>query len=157
MQEGSSFLKDNKIYIYGFGNPGRQDDGLGPAIIDRLEQDNITGIITDSNYQLNIEDAHNISGSDIVIFVDASIDAEEPFTFKKIEPANEITFTTHSMSPESVLALSKEIYDKDIEAYVLAIRGYEWEFDKEFSSKAIRNFNEAYAFLIDKVKDNTFF
>jgi hydrogenase maturation protease len=145
-------LKDNRIYIYGFGNPGRQDDGLGPAIIDRLEQDNIPGIITDSNYQLNVEDAYNISASDIVIFVDASIDAEEPFSFKRIEPSNEITFTTHSMSPESVLALSNEMYDKDIEAYVLAIRGYEWEFLQEFSSKAVNNFNEAYAFLTEKIK-----
>ena len=146
-------MKDNRIYIYGFGNPGRQDDGLGPAIIDRLEQDNISGIITDSNYQLNVEDAYSISGSDIVIFVDASIDAEEPFTFKRIEPSNEITFTTHSMSPESVLALSKEIYDKDMDAYVLAIRGYEWEFDKELSPKAAQNFNEAYDFLTEKIKE----
>ena len=146
-------MKENNIYIYGFGNPGRQDDGLGPAIIDKLEQDNISGIITDSNYQLNVEDAYNISESDIVIFVDASIDAEEPFTFKRIEPSNEITFTTHSMSPESVLALSKEIYDKDIEAYVLAIRGYEWEFDKELSSKAAQNFDAAYIFLTEKIKE----
>jgi len=146
-------LKDNRIYIYGFGNPGRQDDGLGPAIIDRLEQDNIAGIITDSNYQLNIEDAHNISQSDVVIFVDASIDAEEPFTFKRIEPSNEITFTTHSMAPESVIALSKEIYDKDIEAYVMAIRGYEWEFNEKFSQKAAHNFNEAYIFLTGKIKE----
>jgi len=145
-------LKDNRIYIYGFGNPGRQDDGLGPAIIDKLEQDNIAGIITDSNYQLNIEDAHNISVSDTVIFVDASIDAEEPFTFKKIAPSSEITFTTHSMSPESVLALAKDIYNKDIEAYVLAIRGYEWEFNENFSPGAVKNFNEAYHFLTDSIK-----
>ena len=145
-------MRENNIYIYGFGNPGRQDDGLGPAIIDKLEQDNIAGIITDSNYQLNIEDAHNISVSDTVIFVDASMDAEEPFTFKRIKPANEISFTTHSISPESVLALAKDIYNKDIEAYVLAIRGYEWEFNKEFSPGAVKNFNEAYLFLTDSIK-----
>jgi hydrogenase maturation protease len=145
--------KDNRIYIYGFGNPGRQDDGLGPAIIDRLEQNNITGITTDCNYQLNIEDAHTILESDVVIFIDASIDAEEPFSFKKIYPSAEITFTTHSMSPESVLALSKEIYDKDIEAYVMAVRGYEWEFNEGFSSKAVHNFNEAHLFLINKIKE----
>jgi hydrogenase maturation protease len=150
----SLIQKGNKsliIYIYGFGNPGRQDDGLGPAIIDKLEQEKIAGIITDSNYQLNIEDAHNISESDVVIFVDASTDAEEPFTFKRIEPANEITFTTHSMSPESVLALAKDIYDKDIEAYVMAIRGYGWEFNEPFTPKAAQNFNEAYIFLSYKI------
>ncbi len=146
-------MKDNTIYIYGFGNPGRQDDGLGPAIIDKLESENISGIVTDSNYQLNIEDAHNIAGSEKVIFVDASIDADEPFSFRKIEPSAEITFSTHTMSPESVLALCKDLYDKDLEAYVMAIKGYEWDFIEGLSSGAINNFNEAYVFLKKKIEE----
>lgn len=146
-------MKDNKIYVYGFGNPGRQDDGLGPAIIDKLESDGVEGIILDSNYQLNIEDAHNISVCSKVIFVDASIDAEEPFSFNKIEPSAEITFTTHTMSPESVIALVKDLYDKDMEAYVLAVKGYEWEFIEGLSSGAADNFNKAYAFLLNKIKE----
>ncbi len=139
--------------MYGFGNPGRQDDGLGPMIIDKLETENIAGITTDSNYQLNIEDADNISGSDIVIFVDASIDADEPFSFKRIEPSAEITFTTHSMSPESVIALCGDIYGRVPESYVLAIRGYEWEMFEGLSEKAMKNFNEAYRFLLEKIDD----
>jgi hydrogenase maturation protease len=138
--------------VYGFGNPGRQDDGLGPMIIDKLDNDNIQGITTDCNYQLNIEDADNISESDVVIFVDASIDAEEPFTFKRIEPSAEITFTTHSMSPESVIALCGDIYGRIPEAYVLAVRGYEWEMFEGLSEKAMYNFNEAYHFLLERIK-----
>ena len=144
---------NNKIYIYGFGNPGRQDDGLGPAIIERLEAEKIQGIITDCNYQLNIEDADNISGSSVVIFVDASIDADEPFSFREIEPAAEITFTTHSMSPESVIALCSDIYNRAPEAYVMAIRGYEWDFSEGLSLEAMNNFNKAYQFLLDKIRD----
>lgn len=146
-------MKDNKVYVYGFGNPGRQDDGLGPAIIDKLESDGVEGIVIDSNYQLNIEDAHNISICDKVIFVDASIDADEPFSFNKIEPSAEITFTTHTMSPESVIALVKDLYDKDMEAYVLGIKGYEWEFIEGFSSGASDNFNKAYTFLVNKINE----
>lgn len=146
-------MKDNSLFIYGFGNPGRQDDGLGPAIIEKLDQEKIPGIITDSNYQLNIEDAHNISQSRTVIFVDASINADEPFSFSRIEPSAEITFTTHTMSPESVLALCMEIYQKAPETYVLAIRGYEWEFVEGLSVKALRNFNEAYKFLLEKIEN----
>lgn len=146
-------MNNKSIYVYGFGNPGRQDDGLGPMIIDKLDQENIEGITTDSNYQLNIEDADNISGSDIVIFVDASIDADEPFSFKKIEPSAEITFTTHSMSPESVIALCGDIYGRVPDAYVLAIRGYEWEMFEGLSEKAMDNFNEAYNFLLERISD----
>ena len=146
-------MDNNSIYVYGFGNPGRQDDGLGPMIIDKLDTENIAGIITDSNYQLNIEDADNISGSDVVIFIDASIDADEPFTFSKIEPSADITFTTHSMSPESVIALCGDIYGRIPESYVLAIRGYEWEMAEGLSEKAMYNFNKAYHFLLARIKD----
>lgn len=146
-------METQSVYVYGFGNPGRQDDGMGPMIIDKLENENVEGITTDSNYQLNIEDADNISGSDFVIFVDASIDADAPFSFRKIEPSAEITFTTHSMSPESVIALCGDIHGKIPDAYVLAIRGYEWEMFEGLSEKAIYNFNEAYRFLLEKIKD----
>ena len=146
-------MKNNRLFVYGFGNPGRQDDGLGPAIIDKLESDKVEGITIDSNYQMNIEDAHNISQCDAVIFVDASIDAEEPFSFYKIEPSADITFSTHTMSPESVLALCKELYDKDMDAYVMAIRGYEWDFIEGFSPEAVHNFNEAYTFLLKKIEE----
>ncbi|HOP29623.1 MAG TPA: hydrogenase maturation protease [Spirochaetota bacterium] len=141
------------IYVYGFGNPGRQDDGLGPMIIDKLESENIEGITTDSNYQLNIEDADNIAGYDFVVFVDASIDACEPFSFGRIEPSAEITFTTHSMSPESVIALCGDIHGMIPETYVLAIRGYEWEMFEGLSEKAISNFDAAYSFLLEKIED----
>jgi len=146
-------LKDSTVYIYGFGNPGRQDDGLGPAIIERLENDKIPGIITDCNYQLNIEDAHNISQCSKVIFVDASVDADEPFSFNKIEPSPEITFSTHTMSPESVLALCNDLYGKDMEAYVMAIKGYEWDYLEGLTEKASDNFNKAYTFLIRKIEE----
>ena len=146
-------MKNNTLFIYGFGNPGRQDDGLGPAIIEKLNNDGIPGITTDSNYQLNIEDALPVSQSKAVIFVDASVNADEPFTFSKIEPSADITFTTHSMSPESVLALCSEIYGHVPDAYVLAIRGYEWEFFEGLTSEAMDNFNEAYSFLLKKIED----
>ena len=142
-------MEDRKILVYGFGNPGRQDDGLGPAIIEKLEDEKIAGVDTDCNYQLNIEDAYSIAENDIVVFVDASLDADEPFSFSKIEPSAEITFTTHSMSPQSVLALCAELYDRKLDAYVLGIRGYEWDFEVGLTSKAVNNFNEAYSFLLN--------
>lgn len=141
------------VYVYGYGNPGRQDDGLGPAIADDIENRSIPGVITDSNYQLNIEDAHNIASSEVVIFVDASLTGEGPFTFSKIKPAAEITFTTHAMSPESVIALCSDVYGKDVEAYILAVRGYEWEFGVEFSNGAKENLTMACSFLSEKLTD----
>ena len=47
---------DYKTIILGIGNNGRQDDGLGWAFLDFLEEQNTT-IDLEYRYQLQIEDA----------------------------------------------------------------------------------------------------
>ena len=47
----------NRVLVIGYGNPGRQDDGLGAAVIERLEALGLEGVTVDADYQLNIEDA----------------------------------------------------------------------------------------------------
>ena len=117
--------------IYGYGNPGRQDDGLGVALVERLEAwakaEKISGVAFDSNYQLNAEDALAVAESRTIVFVDASKEGKAPFEFRPLAPQKEISFSTHAMSPESVLALAAELYDAHPSAWLLAIRGYEWE------------------------------
>ena len=65
-----------KILIIGYGNPGRQDDGLGVFLVDELHkwanEAQLDYIYTDSNYQLNLEDAATISDFHLVVFADAS-------------------------------------------------------------------------------------
>ena len=113
-----------------------------------LEQAQLPGVDTDCNFQLNVEDAHTIAQYDIVIFADASMFDEPPFVFHKIEPTPEITFTTHEMSAESVLALCSEIGRPCPVAYMLGIRGYEWEFQEGLTEGAKHNLGEAYNFLL---------
>jgi hydrogenase maturation protease len=136
-----------KIVVYGYGNPGRQDDGLGPAVARRIEEMGISGVATESNYQLNIEDATIIADADCVIFVDASLSGDGPFNFAEIEPAGEITFTTHSMSPQSVLALCQDLFDRKVRAYLMGIRGYEWDFVEGLSPDAEKNLDGACDYL----------
>ena len=119
------------ILIYGFGNPGRQDDGLGPALVEELEAwaqaEKISGVAFDSNYQLNAEDALAVAESREVVFVDAAKEGQAPFEFRPLAPQKEISFSTHEMSPESVLALADELYGARPPAWLLAIRGESWE------------------------------
>jgi hydrogenase maturation protease len=146
--------KSNKILIYAYGNPGRQDDGLGQELVSRLEKTDIYGIDIDYNYQLNIEDALTISNYEVVIFVDASQNADEPFKFYKIDPKNEIAFTTHAMSPEAVLSLCSELYKKLPEAYILAIRGYEWEISIGLTPEGADNCDKAFEFILTFLKES---
>lgn len=141
-----------RILIYAYGNPGRQDDGLGNRFVEELEkwaaENHITGLEFESNYQLNIEDAANISDKDIVIFVDASEEAIEDIDFSLVEPSEgRSEFTTHSASPAFVLALCIQIYNKHPKTYLLQIRGYEWDFKEGLSEKAEKNLKKALEFV----------
>jgi hydrogenase maturation protease len=141
-----------RILIYAYGNPGRQDDGLGNRFVEELgkwiDDKNIQGIEIECNYQLNIEDSLKVADKDIVIFVDASNEDIEDIHFSVVEPSEgRSEFTTHSASPAFVLALCIRLYDKHPKTYLLQIRGYEWEFKEGLSAKAEKNLQKALEFV----------
>ncbi len=139
------------MLVYGYGNPGRQDDGLGILLAELIEdwknKEGLDYIETDSNYQLNIEDAAEIAEKDIVIFADASQESIKDIDFTKVEPTPEISFSMHAVSPAFVLNLCKEIYDKTPQTYLLHIKGYKWELKEGLTAQAKENLNKAYGFL----------
>ena len=136
-----------KILIYGYGNPGRQDDGLGNAFIESIEpwvgQQKIEGISFDSNYQLNIEDAAEISDKDLVIFVDASTEDIKDYIFTPVTASTKIAFTTHAATPGYIVDLCKQLYNRTPATYLMHIKGYEWAFKEGLSEKAIYNLEKA--------------
>lgn len=144
-----------KILVYGYGNPGRQDDAAGNEVINKLEvwlkENNISNVDLDSNYQLNIEDADAISGYDLVIFVDASEEPIEDIIFTKVNPSEaKIEFSMHAVSTAFVLDLCKKMYNKTPETYLIHIKGYEWEFEVPMTEKALENVDKAFD-LVTKI------
>ena len=139
------------ILIYGYGNPGRQDDGIGVALVEELESwakaEGVAGLAFDTNYQLNAEDALAVAGARAVVFVDAARDGSEPFEFRRLEPRGEIAFSTHAMAPESVLALAAELYGASPPAWIVAIRGHAWEPNEPPTASARANQAAARNFL----------
>lgn len=140
-----------KILIYGYGNPGRQDDGLGNLFVEKAkdwaETQGLQNVSFDSNYQLNIEDAAEISDKDIVIFVDASLENIESFILDEITPDAKVEFSMHAVSASYVVHLCNDIYDKTPKSFLLHIKGYEWEFMEGITSKALSNFEMAFHFI----------
>lgn len=136
----------NKILIYGIGNDSRQDDGLGIRFIEELEKLKLPeNIHLDSCYQLNVEDALTIAAYDKVYFVDASHKTlENGFCITPLNPSREISFSTHAMKPESILAFALEFYQKKPETYMIGIQGYEWELGVRISARAQRHFDECF-------------
>jgi len=146
------------ILVYGYGNPGRQDDALGVRLAENIEQwvmdEHIQNVEVDSNYQLNIEDSDSVSKADIVIFADASIEEIDDFIFTKVDPDNSsIEFTMHAVSPAFVLDLCRKIYGKCPDAYLIHIKGFEWEFEEKLSDDAMLNLAKATSFLKGKISE----
>ena len=143
--------KSTPILICGYGNPGRQDDGLGPALVAELEAwapaEGLSGIVFDANYQLNVEDALAVAESRAVVFVDATKEGPAPFEFRPLAPRKETTFTSHALAPETVLALADELYGARPPAWILAIRGESWEPNAAPTPAALAHLSAAREFL----------
>jgi len=144
------------ILIYGYGNPGRQDDGLGVMLAERVDSwakdKQLSSVKTDTNYQLNIEDAYGLDKYDIVVFADASIEELDNYLLEELHPKLDVNFSMHSVSPNFVLGVAKEMYNQLPDAYLLHIKGYEWEFMNEPTEGAIQNLEVAYSQLVSKIE-----
>jgi hydrogenase maturation protease len=148
-----SHLAKPRVLVLGYGNPGRQDDGLGPAAaagIDLLGWPNLTAY---DNYQLNIEDAIDVAKHDIVWFVDAAKIGPAPYAVHDVSPACTIEFTSHLVRPETILAIARQCYGGSPQAFLLAIRGYDFEFIEALTPAATDNLSAALAMLMDRLRD----
>jgi hydrogenase maturation protease len=130
-----------QLLVIGYGNPGRRDDGLGPAFADAVAALDLPGVQVEVDYQLNVEDAAAAAASRRVLFVDADCAGLEPFAVRRLAPAAATaSFSTHSVQPEAVLALAKDLFGAEPETWLLGIRGYEFnEFGEGLSARAATN------------------
>ncbi len=137
-----------KILVYGYGNPGRADDGLGIVFSEAIEtwikENKIVNVNCESNYQLNIEDADFISRYDMVFFADASQEEISDVSLTQVSPSDSrIEFSMHAVSPAFVLDLCKQIYNIVPQAWLIHIKGFDWNFSEGLGKKAQRNLEKA--------------
>ncbi len=137
--------------VLAWGNPGRRDDGLGPALAEAIGALAVTGVEVESNYQLQVEDAAEVARHGRVLFVDADRDGASPFWVRRLEPSAEgIDFTSHSIAPGRLLTLSRDLFGAEPEAWLMGIRGYEFdEFGEGLSPGARANLTAAVGFVRD--------
>ncbi len=137
------------VLLYGYGNPGRGDDGLGPALAAAIEAMAMPGIDVDANYQLTVEDAAEMGRYAAVVFADAATEGPSPFWFSRIDDSSigRLGWTSHSVSPVQVVALARDLFGSKVAAYALGIRGYAFgELDEGLSAPAKDNLGQAVAF-----------
>ncbi len=122
MNEGENIL------VIGYGNPGRGDDGLGPALAEAIEALRLPGVSVESDYQLSVEHAEPAARCAVVVFVDAVCEGAGPFWMRAVEPGRSSPgFSSHHVDPATVLALARDLFDGRARGYLLGIRGYTFD------------------------------
>jgi hydrogenase maturation protease len=137
-----------RTLILGWGNPGRGDDGLGPEFVRLIARSQIPTVVVDTDYQLQVEDAAEIAGFQRVVFVDADRLGAEPFWLERLHPDGTPSFSTHSVAPGAILALARDLFQVEPEAWILGIRGYQFdEFGERLSDRARSNLDRAVEYM----------
>jgi len=138
--------------LFGIGNSGRSDDGLGWAFLERIQQESEFGGRIEYRYQLQVEDAALISDAEHVIFVD-SYKGNLPggIQWKTCKPSRNFEFRSHLLSPVAVMFLCQDLYGKTPRADLLAIQGLSWELQIGMSPEAEFHLANALRFFKDKL------
>jgi len=145
------------VLVIGYGNPGRMDDGLGPALVEALEKLDLAGVDLDADYQLLVEDAAAAAAHKVVVFADAAETGPGPFFLRPVQPKGELGFSSHGCQPGQVMALARELFRAETKGYILGIRGYEFnEFREALSEKAKANLAAATEFLVKVLQGRDF-
>ena len=133
-----------KLLLFGYGNPGRGDDGLGPELIERITRLQLADIACQNDMQLQVEHVTDLAGCDQVLFIDADMSCAEPFDFSEITPVKDDSYTSHAMSPTALLHAYRQVYGKDAPpAFLLRIRGYDFALGDPLTDKASANLEAA--------------
>jgi hydrogenase maturation protease len=131
------------LLVFGWGNPSRGDDALGPLLVeqlaDRAQASRPAGqleCLTD--FQLQVEHALDLRGRERVLFVDAAIGLQTPFAVSTVVPAPVAGFTTHALSPEALLQVYRDLERAEPPpCTLLAIRAQRFELGEAPGGQAL--------------------
>jgi len=130
------------ILVFGWGNPSRGDDALGPLFVERIAALGLSSVSTLQDYQLQIEHALDLAGRQRILFVDAGATTPPPFTISRLalsdEPSAQIF--SHALSPLGLLHTFTTFYDAPPPpAFLLEIRGENFALGAPLSAAAQRH------------------
>jgi hydrogenase maturation protease len=143
-QPCGSPLPDDKstapsVLAFGYGNPSRGDDALGPLLLQALQakggQSDRIEFLTD--FQLQIEHALDLDQRRLVLFADCHVACPSPFAFSRLAEARDDSYTTHAMSPSAILHVYRRIRAAaPPPCFLLSIRGERFELGEALSPQA---------------------
>jgi hydrogenase maturation protease len=115
------------LWIIGYGNPQRRDDGLGPYVISQL-QDLQVGRHTVhllGLHQLGPELAEELRDAEEVVFVDATVEElDGGWEWREVGLRNIAPhYLTHHTTPSFLMGLLQSCYHRSPRAWMVSIQG----------------------------------
>ena len=149
---------DASVVVFGYGNPSRGDDALGPRLLERAEawlrDHGDPGIVPVGDFQLQIEHAEDLRGRDLALFLDADAACPPPFAFRRVRPVRDASYTTHELSPGAVLQVFEQITGAAAPpAFLLSVRGEAFDLGEPLSAAAERHLEAAWCLLEDLLRE----
>jgi hydrogenase maturation protease len=139
------------LLFLGWGNPSRGDDALGPLLCERLEaasgQHGAADYEVLQDFQLQVEDAADVDGRALVVFIDAAASGASPFEFRAVAAREDRFAGSHALSPEAVLSTTCKIFGQAPPAFVLAVRGECFDLGAPLSAQATDHLESAWGVL----------
>ena len=143
-----------KSLVIGYGNDLRSDDGAGRVVADRIEQLGLPSVTVRSVSQLVPELALAIAETELVVFVDASIDAVEP-TVDPVGPqAANASAATHYADPATLLGMTASIGEVPDRAFVVSIPVSNLDLGFELSPPTSRAVDLAVELVADLIRSS---
>ena len=138
------------LLVFGWGNPSRGDDALGPLLVEQLAEQarqllpaGQLACLTD--FQLQVEHALDLVGRERVLFVDAAQDLAQPFSVRPLQPARGAGISSHAIAPEAVLQVCQDLYGEPPTSTLLAIRARSFNLGEAPTTEAIDDLQLALA------------
>lgn len=128
--------------IIGYGNTLRSDDGAGPRVADAVASWRLPNVRAIASHQLTPEMADALVTAEVVIFVDArqaDPHSESPagVTFTALSAAEDAApASAHVSDPRRLLALTKQIYGRCPQAWLISVPGVNFDFGESLSELA---------------------
>jgi len=98
--------------------------------------------------QLHIEHVMDLCSDVPVLFIDASVAIESGFSFEKIGPVADNSYSTHTVSPQALLHLFEKTHKQEApEAWMLHICGRSFELGDDVSAATAQYVEDAWQFL----------
>ncbi len=147
------------VLVFGYGNPSRGDDALGPALLQQLYKNkglnnNQIELLTD--FQLQIEHVLDIEQRQLVLFADASVSCKQPFQLFQLKPQNNTGYTSHAMHPAAVMQVYLSVKNEmPPPCFLLSIGAKQFELGQDISDSAQQNLQLAYELTLRLLENPT--